>query len=114
MIKKIYNSQAEVIKSGPFLLMEKMYNESYLHLKNSNHMNTKKKTMDETSKTHQIDKLDLNNENEISKDNNIDKNEDWERKMKNKNIRTGDKTNDSTNLSNYSTNPPPKYHHLIF
>ena len=106
--KIIFKSPAEgVKKAGPFLLFEKMYNESQnLLLNDSNNMNNLRKTMAETSKTYQIDENDLTNENNI--ENNIDKNEDRKRKMKNKSIRIGHKANNSTNLSNYATNPTPQ------
>ena len=96
MVKNIFKSQTEGVKnSGPFSLMENLYNECpTLNLNEENNIsnNSLRKTLAE-SKTTQIE-LEENNNNEK---------EDRKKKMKNRSLRLGHNT--ATNLGNYLTNP---------
>ena len=103
--KNIFKSQAEgVKKSGAFLLMEKIYNESpKLSLSEANNINNNnfRNTLAETSQTNPMDLIEKNKE----KENNKEEIEDRKKKSKNRSLRIGHNTN--VDLDNYLTNPNP-------
>ena len=101
-LKNMFKTQTEgVKKSGPFLLIEKMYNESpELNINDPNNNNLRK-TLGDSTKTPQID---LTNENELNINENIEKSRKNAKSIRS--IRISHKT--SSNISNYLTDRRPE------